>query len=329
MSERIIELKPIKESAEDFDVAEARIKALFKREIYFPLLRQLGESSKVIQNAKDALADALRSGRVTFSRGQFSGQFNAGISKQLKEMGATWDRKNASWKIPKASLPREVQEAISVSEFRFKEKIDQIDKKLAQILPEEIADKIKLSDTFDRALWRTEKGFEASVKGITVPAQITAERRKKIADEWENNFKLYIKDFTQEETTKLRKNLKKAVFAGNRYEAAISTIQKSYGVSASKAKFLARQETSLLMTTYKEARYTDSGIEEYRWGCVHKPKDKSPSQHIPGNVRYYHGLLDGRIFRFSQPPVVDQHGNRKNPGADYNCRCFARPIVRF
>lgn len=326
---KIIELRPIKETTSDYDIAEKRMKALFKKEIYYPLLRMMDESKKKLENSNDALNDALKSGRITFSRGQFSGEFNASISKQLKSLGATWDRKNQTWRVSKSSLPRELQAAISSSEFHFQEKIAAIDRKLAQLLPEEIAGRIKLEDVFDRALWKTDKDLTSTLKGISVPAQLTPERRKRIAEEWQNNMQLYIKDFTQKEIGELRKNLKKSVFAGNRFESAISTIQKSYGVSANKAKFLARQETSLLMTKFKQTRYTDSGVMKYRWGCVHRPHDKSARKHIPGNVRYYHGLLDGTIQRWDKPPVVDGEGNRKNPGQDYNCRCFARPIVEF
>lgn len=326
---RVKELRPIKETTEDFDEAEKRIKEKFKKELYYPLLKMLKEPRRILENSSNALADALRSGRVVYSSGQFTGSFNASISKALKDLGATWDRKNQSWRIKSSSLPYDVAHEVSASEFRFSEKIAAIDRKLAQILPAEIAGSVKLDDLFDRTLWKTDKEIKSTLQGIIVPAQLTKERRKKIVDEWQNNMQLYIKDFAHKQIKKLRKNLQKSVFAGNRFESAVSTLQKSYDVTATKAKFLARQETSLLMTKFKESRYVDSGVKEYRWGCVHRPKDKSPSQHIPGNVRYFHGLLDGTIQRWDKPPVVDEKGNRKNPGEDYNCRCFARPIVRF
>ena len=48
----------------------------------------------------------------------------------------------------------------------------------------------------------------------------------------------------------------------------IGAIQKSYGVTANKAKFLARQETKLLTTTLKEVRYVDAGVTKYKWKSV-------------------------------------------------------------
>lgn len=324
---KTIELRPIKESTEDFEAVEKRIKDLFRKLVYLPLLKELGEPRKSLKNATgdyEALLDALFKGTVTFSRGVFTGRFNAQVSKELKKIGARWDRKTASFRIHQSSLPPELRSAVAASELRFEEKLAGIDRKLGQILPDEIADQFKGSDLFDRTLWRTEKDFQASVKNITVAPQLTPERSKRIADEWQDNMKLWIKDFAEKEIKELRKDMKKSVFTGNRYESAVKTIQKSYGVTERKAKFLARQETSLLMTKFKETRYTDSGVNEYKWGCV------AGSKLHP--VRPAHKSLEGKIFKWDNPPITTAPGEparRNNPGQDYNCRCFARPIVRF
>lgn len=321
---KTVELRPIKESTSDYEDAERRIRELFRKEIYAPLMRLLGVQGAAFKNSKDPLIDAIQTGRIAFSRGVFSGKFSASISKELKRIGAEWDRKTGTFRILQASLPDSVREAVKASEFRFAEKIAEIDRRLAQILPDEIAGKVKLADTFDRALWKTERDFEASIKGITVAPQLTPERRKRIADEWETNMQLYIKDFTEKEILKLRGEMKKSVFTGNRYESAIKTIQRSYGVSANKAKFLARQETSLLMTKFKETRYTDAGVNEYKWGTV------AGSKLHP--VRPAHKRLEGKTFRWDDPPITTEPGEpvrRNNPGQDFNCRCFAKPVVRF
>lgn len=322
--ERIVELKPIKETASDFDELEKRIKELFKREIYFPLLAELQEPKDLIENSSDVLVKAIRSGRLTFSRGEFFGRSNAATSKELRSLGAVWDRKHSTWRILLSSLPPEVADAIRASESVFQTKLGRIDAKLAKILPEEISGKLKASDLFDRALWRTEKAFEASVKGIALAPEISRGQRKRIADEWQKNMQLWIQDFTKTEILELRSNIKKATFKGVRYGAAIRAIQDSYGVSSSKAKFLARQETSLLMAKYKQTRYKDAGVTAYIWGCV------SGSKLHP--VRPAHKKLEGKRFSWDTPPITSEPGQavrRNNPGQDYNCRCFARPIVRF
>ncbi len=323
-----IELKPIKESTADYERIEKRIKELFKKVLYLPLLASLDRRPKyLVSNNADtnaALIDALTSGRVTFSKGVFYGRFNAGVSKDLKGLGAIWDRKTETFKLLKSSLPSEVRHAVDASLFRFQEKLAEIDRKLAQILPEQIAGQLKVADLFDSSLWKVEKDFQASVKGLTIAPNLTKEQSRRIAAEWQDNMELWITDFSEKQISQLRAGMKKSVFAGNRYESAVNTIQDSYGVTENKARFLARQETSLLMTKFKQTRYQEAGINEYKWGCV------TGSKAHP--VRPAHKILEGKIFSWQNPPITTAPGEPArhcNPGQDYNCRCFARPIVRF
>lgn len=331
-SEKWIELPPIKESSEDYDALEKRMKELFKRLIYIPLLKELNRPSTLLKNAKpNPLVDALFKGRVTYHDGVFSGQLNAGVSKELKALGAKFDRKTGTFKIGLASLPMDVKNVIAASEGHFQKTISKLQDKLAKIVPEELAEQLKASDIFDRTLWKTDQEFKKNVKNIAVSPQLTPEARKRIADEWQNNMRLYIKDFTQKEIKELRGKIQENVFTGNRYGNMVKTIQDSYGVSARKAKFLASQESRLLLTKHKEVKYQEAGVHQYVWRTVHRPKDASPDHHVPGNVRYAHGLLDGKIFRFDTPPITTNPGEtvrRNNPGEDFNCRCFLRAIIR-
>lgn len=325
-------LKPIKETTEDFEEIERKIRSLLREQIYVPLMRVFAPNAKALTNAKPGLADAIKYGRVQFYRGTFSGRFNAQISKELKALGARWDRQTGTWKLSQTSLPPEIRTAITASRAHFERQLDKIDEKLAAILPGEIADKLKVDHLFDSTLWKVEREFAATLKGLTIAPQLTKEQRRTIALEWQNNLKLYIKDFTQKETAQLRKDMQASVFAGNRYETAVKTIAKSYDTSVSKAKFLARQETGLLMAKFKEVRYKDVGIKRYKWRCV------SGTGAHP--VRPTHKICDGKIFSWDNPSELNNQGlpksggvhkpgDNKNPGEDYNCRCTAVPIVEF
>ncbi len=319
-----IQLRPIKESTEDYDRLELAIKSLLRRKLYLPLLEILDEPAKVLKNARSPVLDALASGRITYDLGKFHGRFDSEISKELRNMGARWDRTQGSWIIPRSSLSLDYRNAIDASLFNFEKKLARIDKRLSEILPDDIADALKPSKYFDRALWKVDKDLASTLEKITVLPELTPEQRKQIADEWQDNMKLWIKNFSQEEIERLRKSLRTNVFTGNRYETAVKTIQRSYGVSENKAKFLARQETSLLMTKHKQVRYEEAGVREYRWGCV------AGSANHP--VRPWHKALEGKVFRWDNPPITTEPGEparRNNPGQDYNCRCFAQPIVRF
>lgn len=320
-----IELKPIKESTEDYERLEKAIKDLFRRQIYLPILKDLEQPPATLTNALGTpLTDALQSGRVTYYRGTFSGKFNSSISSELRSLGARWDRKEATWKLPLSELPMDIRNAISASSARFAQTIQRIDARLRSIVPEEVAGQLQSAKFFDASLWRVDKEFQETLKKITVAPQLSDSARQRIADEWQDNMKIWIKDFTQAEVQSLRKEMQKSVFSGNRYGSAVKSIQESYGVSERKAKFLARQETALLMAKFKETRYSDAGVNKYTWRCV------AGSKNHP--VRPWHKDLEGKTFQWDNPPVTTKPGEpqrRNNPGQDYNCRCFARPIVEF
>ncbi len=321
--EHTIELKPIRDVPSEYDIAEERIKEAFREFIYLPLLREFNLPDNTIKNDNNALHDALQSGRISFSHGRFSGKFGAKLSAALRRLGAKWDRKTGTFKIRMDALPPEIKMSISASSVRFAERLRRLDKKLSQILPEIIADSVKVSDVFDSSLFKVDRQLRESTRAVTVMPQLTDEQRAKISAEWQDNMRLYIKDFSEQEIKSLRKKIVESTFSGNRRESVIKTIQKSYGTSAAKAKFLARQETSLLMTKFKEVRYTDAGINEYKWTTVRG----SPNH----PVRESHKILDGKIFRWDDPPITtapNEPARRNNPGEDYNCRCAAIPIVR-
>lgn len=324
-----IELPAIRETTEDYDEIEEKIKMLLRREIYLPLVRELGETKKVLKNAIEDLLTAIQSGRIQFYRGVFSGKFNATISKELKAIGAKWEGKSATFKITQTALPIEVRNAVSMSASRFEQKLQSIDKKLSQFVPEEIAGKLNISQNFETALWKVEKEFKKTVKDLAIAPNLSKEQKKQIADEWQNNLKLYIKDFADKEIVKLRKDMQTTIFAGNRYESAIKTIQASYDVSVNKAKFLARQETNLLMSKFKQTRYEAAGIKEYKWRCV----VGTPAHPTRERHKELSKLSDeGKLFRWDDPPNTAGRGENpryNNPGQDYNCRCMARPVVKF
>lgn len=326
----MIELKPIKESTEEYDAIEAKIKALFKREIYLPLLREFSINGKALRNSIEDLKKAIQSGRLTFNQGKFSGKLNATLSQELRSVGAKWNKISKCYSIRLEDLPLEVRLAISGSEYKFLDKIRQIDAKLSQVIPEELASRLKIENLFDRTLWKVESQFQKSVKNLTIAPKLTEDQAKRIASEWQTNMHYWIKNFTEEQIVKLRKDMQKSVYAGNRYGSAIKSIQDSYQVTANKAKFLARQETALLMTKHKEVRYQEAGVNEYKWRSVAgtpahpvRPRHKALSDA---------SQIHHEIFRFDDPPITSEPGTperRNNPGADFNCRCTSVPVVRF
>lgn len=316
MKEKI--LNPVGNLTSEVDSIEARIVRLLRVELYLPLLEVNDEK---ITNSGDALTKAIMAGRVTFYRGQFKGVFNASVTKELKALKAVWDREHGCFRLTLSKIPDHLKHAIRLSEGVMIKKLEAIDRRLKELSSAKIAEQLKVADLMDTSLYRVNRNIEQTLEKLTVMPTLTEEAREKLSKEYNQNMNLYIQDFAEEEIVKLRAKMENHIKSGGRYEDMIQHIQRRYEVSKSKAKFLARQETNLFMSKFKEARYGDAGIKEYIWRNV------VGSENHP--VRHSHKILNGKKFRFDDPPIVNDKGDRKNPGEDFGCRCTARPVVKF
>lgn len=314
-------LRGFRDSPKDYDVIEAVIRRVFLREIYMPIIEELGITAKTLKNSMQDLLDAIRAGLIWYQDGRFTGSFSSLTSKELKSLGGTWDRKQGSWRVPESKLPVDVSLALATSADNFKEVVKRVQKRLDGIDPKKLAQTANLTDFFEVTLSKTNKEFQDSVKHVTVAPDLTDMQRGRIAKEYGENMQIYIQDFAEEEIKELRQKVGQRALQGVRYESLVKDIQESYGTSLNKAKFLARQETRLMISKFHQVRCEDAGITKYRWQCV----AGSPAH----PVRPMHKALDGTMHTWDNPPVVDEQGHKKHPGQDYNCRCTARPIVEF
>lgn len=325
-------LPVIRERVEDYEELESALSLFFRQEIYYPLLEELGERD-LIQNAKDddlaLLARALASGQLRFYRGSFSGRYSAKISRGLRDLGAKWDARQGAFRIPLSKLPPQIHIAIGASEAKFERVIRSMTEQLKDVSPAQVAAKLDLTPFFDRSLFRVGKDVADSLQAIRVEAQLSKQSRRRLAEEYGQTLHLPIQDFLRKETEALRIRITQHAFAGGRYETLAKEIQASYGVSQRKAKFLARQETSLLMAKFKQVRYEEAGSTGYIWGCVKMPHQKKGQPYQPGCVRYYHAKNEGKFFLWAKGAVVNDKGEHKHPGQDYGCRCFPRVVMTF
>lgn len=281
------------------------------------------QTAKIIkvQNAPmTALEKALQSGRVQYVGGVFSGNFSAQIAVDIRKLGGKFDKNMKVYFIDKIDVPGWVKAASedfnSKSRALHKRILDILDK--AQSTLDDVVDERKLDAI--RTLDRVQEGFRGAADAIGVSPKITQASKDRLAKEYSENVKLYIKDFSRSSIQSLRKVVEQNAQKGYRFEGLIETIQLRYGVTKRKAEFLARQETALFMAKYREMRFAEGGVERYVWHTAHDEK-----------VRHRHAELDGRTFFYSDPPVVSAHGvvpvRRGNPGQDYNCRCVDSPVV--
>lgn len=310
---------------------EEEIAAYFRETIIRPLARVLKSKDldRELSNAKDPLLDAVTNGYIYYDDGAFRGDFDSKTSRRLRELGAKWNGVTKSFFIDRSRVPMEVLTVQAQALDRF----DKIKSSLIQTIDaldiDQQFERFGFTDKFDNALALMDDRFTETVSSIVIPPKLTPEMRRNIADTWAQNLKLDIKKWSAQSIFDLRQDVMQNAFAGFRSENMINMIQGTHDVSKRKAKFLARQETSLLMSKFREERYKDVGVSRYKWSTSHdgrvrgSPAARAENPSATGD--HYH--LDGKIFFFSSPPVVDPRtGRRANPGEDYNCRCIARPV---
>lgn len=105
--------------------------------------------------------------------------------------------------------------------------------------------------------------------------------------------------------------------AGERVETIRARIMEQTGAVKSRASLIARDQVLSLNSQITQARHQAAGIMEYVWRTSHDER-----------VRERHRELDGKRFRYDDPPVVDpKRGRRAHAGQDFQCRCVCEPVL--
>jgi SPP1 gp7 family putative phage head morphogenesis protein len=109
----------------------------------------------------------------------------------------------------------------------------------------------------------------------------------------------------------------RAVIEGGRADEISGLIMAIGGVTKARANTIARTEISRAATAFTEARAKDLGSDGYIW----RTSEDS-------DVRHDHQELNGKHFKWNNPPVVDKKsGRRAHAGCDINCRCYPEPVI--
>ena len=127
-----------------------------------------------------------------------------------------------------------------------------------------------------------------------------------------------IKGFGDEVIDRIATTLESGA-AGMHVEALTAEFERAFDVTRSKAELWARDQTLKLHAQLTQERHEQVGITRYFW-----------TTSGDGAVREMHAELGarsdaGESFRYADPPVTNEQGDRNNPGEDYQCRCTGFP----
>lgn len=282
------------------------------RQFYAPLMAEIDKPAVKLNSSTSALVAAILSGRVQYKDGVFSGTFNMRISGELSRF-ATFDKRSKTWK------GRPPAEVIGAS-VQAEAKRDQLTAKLKAAIHKAettINDAIR-SASFgsDLPLFAMGEDIKRDLHNIGVMPDIDERTAAKLKQDYNDSQVLNVKNWTAEQTKRLR-DMVEAYQTTGTDESLRDLIQREYQVSANKAQFLARQETSLFFSKLSMNRAASTGVRRYRWSTSHDERVRSD----PRGPNHKH--LDGQVFDIDGPGgVVDlKTGRRAHAGQDFGCRC--------
>lgn len=302
---------------------EEEVMAYLDEVIFIPLFALLAENgvNPGRSNAMgSAVASALQAQTLHYADGKFTGTFGSTVAKELREMGATYNPSEKYYTIPPHKIPMELRAVAADAAAKSKRVSQQALDMIKEI--QENLDKsptgIKLEKEMGRILGDLHKQFKRSFpSGVGIPADFTDQTKADITRSYTENMDLLIKGFAQKRLPVMRRMIQENVFAGARTDKLARILQAEHGISKRKAQFLADQETSLLVSKYRESRYKQVGARQYIWKTSRDAR-----------VRHDHADLNNQVFSWDNPPITNKStGARNNPGEDFGCRCVARPIL--
>ena len=294
---------------------------------YKPILDIL--KPNYVVNDNNTLVEALKSGAIYYQNGGFyskTGRFSNRIALELEKIGARYSKYGRCYRLVKDKLSTNLLWAIETANAEIFTKVTAIKKVMDVTLGEldNIIKNLKLADIAEEMILNLEKRVNENLKANKIEViapKMTDFRAREFAKNYTENLEFYIKKWQPEEITKMRDVVGQMAIDGESRLTIEQYIQNQFKVSQRKAKFLARNESSIAVTEYLSAKYQEEGFTEFKW-----------ITNMDGRERKLHRELNGKIFRFDNPPIIyvdEKRGivQRGLPAETYNCRCTFVPIL--
>ena len=304
-------LKPINLRKKEIKKIYDSIKLFLKESLYNNITEIYKEHyKKSVYNTKQSILQLFKNEKLIVKNNVIYGDFNSYISKELRDLGLTYDKNKKGFVgiIPNDIL--KICEELKIKNKRFIYDLDDYLNTYLQNLESSIdtinIDYSPMIADYKEQLINSFERFNIKSSFLTTD----------INNNYINNSKLFIKNMLFEETTKMRNELRELVEKGASNKSISQYLQDNYKMTQKRSLFIARQESSLLLSEYSKQQYLNNGIKKYIWSTSNDER-----------VRKLHRELNNTIQEFDKPPIDDLNGKRHNPGENFNCRCVAIPIL--
>lgn len=186
--------------------------------------------------------------------------------------------------------------------------IDRVQEQIGRVAlaPELEAVRASVSDHVDRDLSRVLKIDVRRQTGVDAASIVFVQKNVAL-----------IRSVSFDQLGKMREVVDAWHREGSSYEELRNQLMDTFALPRARAALIARDQTLKLNSDLTRHRHEQVGITHYKWSSSHDER-----------VRAGHRALDGKVFAWADPPVVDpRSGRREPPGRDFQCRCVAIPQV--
>ena len=303
-------------------IAQDMLQALWDA-IFKPVFDILGVKRPERVNSMADLKNAFRSGRVFWQEGYVYGKFNSKVGLALRNLGASFNSVKKAYKLDINSIPMDLRTDIVIGKGMNRDNTERILKALeeARQMKIVVGTGMKATTMFDDLNKQAITTLKVLPENIQITVDLTDAQKKDLLNNYQNNLLGYLGDWKIEQIERLKLKTEKNAALGYRADRLADIVKSEFSVSKQRAKFIARQETALFVSKYREERYTGAGVTKYVWSTSQDER-----------VRPDHAALNHQVFSWDSPPVVDRATvpiRRGNPGEDWNCRCVALPVVNL
>ena len=165
-----------------------------------------------------------------------------------------------------------------------------------------------------------ENSFKMTNTDLTLnPDVLTGELNEILSASVTANVNL-IKSIAQQYLTQVNGAVMRSITGTTGMSELVPFLQKQKGITIRRARMIAHDQTYKVYSALNRHRLESNGVKKFEW------------RHLTGSKhpRKLHEELNGQIFSFDDPPVIDKKtGQRGLPGDLINCRCEMRAIISF
>ncbi|MDR2743897.1 MAG: minor capsid protein [Desulfovibrio sp.] len=129
-----------------------------------------------------------------------------------------------------------------------------------------------------------------------------------------------IRSIPQRYLEKVEGAVMRSITTGNGMADLVPELRELGDITVTRARFIARDQCNKANAALTRGRLESAGIRHFQW--IHSGRSREP--------RPLHEWLNGQVFAFDDPPVIDGKTGKKGfPGDLINCKCRMRPYMKF